>query len=506
MTSTAPSAAPATAATDSRRPVLFAIMLTVGLVALDSTIVATAIPSIVRDLGGFSQFPWLFSIYLLTQAVAVPLYGKFADVIGRRPVLFVGIAIFVLGSLLCGVAWSMTTLIVFRGLQGIGAAAVIPISTTMIGDMYSLEERARIQGYTASVWGAAAILGPTLGGFFAQYLTWRWIFFINLPLGAAAVWMLARHFAERVERREHVIDVWGAATLTVGCSLLILGLLEGGVSWSWMSGASLAVFALAILLLAGFVLIERRVAEPVLPLWIFGRRTLLAGNLAAVAVGAITIGLSSYVPTYVQGIKGTGAVVAGFTLAAMTVGWPLAAARAGSLYMRIGFRDTALIGSVFVVLGTLLFALLRPGSGLWHVAMASFVVGLGLGFASTSVIVAVQSVVGWDRRGVVTATNMFSRSIGSALGVAVLGAIANSTLAAHFRHPPAALAGRLPRSVDTTSLVLGGNTHAPPAVQSFIRTGLYDGTHRIFWALVVVAVLGAVFQAVMPRQTSELTF
>lgn len=506
MTSTERETASSAGKADGRKSVLFALMLTVGLVALDSTIVATAIPSIVRDIGGFSEFPWLFSIYLLTQAVAVPLYGKFADVIGRKPVLFVGISLFVVGSLLCGVAWSMTTLIVFRGVQGLGAGAVIPISTTIIGDMYSLEERGRIQGYTASVWGAAAVLGPTLGGLFSEYFTWRWIFFINLPLGAAAVWMLARHFPESVARRRHVIDVGGAVTLTVGCSLLILGLLEGGVSWAWLSGRSYLSFTVAAALLLAFLAIERRVAEPVLPLWVFRRRVLLAGSLASAMIGALTIGLSSYVPTYVQGIKGTGAVVAGFTLAAMTIGWPLAASRAGAVYMRIGFRDTALIGSVFIVAGAVLFALLRPASSLWHVALASFVVGLGLGFAATATVVSAQSVVGWDRRGVVTATNMFSRSLGSAVGVAVLGAIANSTLAAHLRHPPAALAGRLPHSVDTTSLVLGGHGREPAAVQAFIRTGLYDGTHRIFLALVVVALLGAAFQALMPRRTTELTF
>ena len=183
-----------------RGPVLIALMLSVALVALDSTIIATAVPSIVRQLGGFNQFPWLFSIYLLTQAVTVPLYGKFADLRGRRPVLFFGIGVFLLGSVLCGVAWSMPTLIAFRGLQGIGAGAVLPMTTTIVGDQYSVAERAKVQGYIASVWGIASVVGPTLGGLFAQYLTWRWIFFVNLPIGALAVWMLARHFSEQVTR------------------------------------------------------------------------------------------------------------------------------------------------------------------------------------------------------------------------------------------------------------------------------------------------------------------
>src|SRR3954452_9082890 len=235
-----------------RGPVLLALMLSNGLVALDSTITAPAVPSVVSDLGGFSQFPWLFSIYLLTQAVTVPLYGKFADVVGRRPIMFFGIGVFLLGSVLCGVAWSMPALIAFRAVQGIGAGAVQPMSMTMVGDMYTVEERARVQGYLASVWGIAAVVGPTLGGLFSQYLSWRWIFFVNIPLGAVAAWMLARTFQERVARRTHRIDYAGAVLLTGGCSLVILGLLEGGVSWAWESAPGLSVFVVGTAMLVGF--------------------------------------------------------------------------------------------------------------------------------------------------------------------------------------------------------------------------------------------------------------
>ena len=312
-----------------RGPVLIGLMLSTALVALDATIIATAVPSIVRDLGGFSQFPWLFSIYLLAQAVLVPIYGKLADVVGRRPVLFFGIGVFVLGSLLCGLAWSMPTLIAARAVQGIGAGAILPMTVTVVGDLYSVEERARVQGYVASVWGISSVVGPTLGGLFAEYLSWRWIFFINLPLGALAAWMLARAFRESVERHPHQMDVLGAVLLTTGFSLLILGLLEGGVAWDWTSPVSLAVFAGAAVALVLMVLVERRAAEPVLPLWVFSRRVLLGGNLASVSVGVVLIGLVSYVPTYVQGVLGTGALVAGFALAAMTLGWPIAAALSG---------------------------------------------------------------------------------------------------------------------------------------------------------------------------------
>ncbi|MCW2881668.1 MAG: major facilitator superfamily transporter [Sphaerisporangium sp.] len=488
-----------------RGPVLGAIMLCTGLVALDSTIIATAVPSVVRDLGGFSQFPWLFSIYLLTQAVTVPLYGKFADIFGRKPVMFFGIAVFLLGSVLCGVAWSMPALIVFRALQGIGAGAVQPMSITMVGDLYSVEERARVQGYVASVWGISAVIGPTLGGLFSEYVSWRWIFFINLPLGAIAAWTLARRFKERVTRSSHHIDYIGAALLTAGSSLLILGLLEGGVAWGWGSVPSLAIFGAGLVMVIAFLLVERRAAEPILPLWVFRHRTLTGGNLVGLGVGALMIGLSSYVPTYAQGVLGTGALVAGFALAALTVGWPMAATLSGRLYMRIGFRDTALIGSALVVGGAVLVALLSQQAQVWQVAGACFIVGAGLGLSSSPTMVAIQSVVGWERRGVVTATNMFCRSIGSAVGAAVFGAISNATLADRFAHPPASVAGRLPNSVDATSLVLGGQG-GDSAAASFVRKALYDATHHVFLALVVVAVLSVGAMLLMPRHTEELTF
>src|SRR3954452_17410555 len=201
-------------------------MLSMGLAALDATIVATAIPSIVGSLGGFAHFRWLFSIYLLTQSVSVPIYGRLSDLFGRKPVLFFGIGVFLLGSALCGAAWNMLTLIIFRGVQGIGAGAIIPMVTTIVGDVYTLEERGKIQGYISSVWGIASVVGPLLGGLFAQYASWRWIFYLNLPLGAAAVIMLQRHLREDVVRRAHRIDYEGAAVLTAGLSLAILGLLE----------------------------------------------------------------------------------------------------------------------------------------------------------------------------------------------------------------------------------------------------------------------------------------
>jgi EmrB/QacA subfamily drug resistance transporter len=412
-----------------RGPILLAVMLSIGLVAIDSTILATAVPAVVDDLGGFTSFPWLFSIYLLAQAVSVPIYGKVADLYGRKPVMLLGIALFVVGSLLCGVAWSMPALIFFRLVQGLGAGAVQPMGMTIVGDIYSMAERAKVQGYIASVWAMASVVGPTLGGVFADYLSWRWIFFVNLPLGIAAGWVLWRRFDETVERRKHSIDYLGAVLLAAGGSLLLLGLLEGGVRWEWGSASGIAIFVAAAALIGAFVAVEARTPEPVLPLWIFRRRVLNASNSGSFVVGVLMLGLTSYVPLYAQGVLGHGALVAGLTLAAMTIGWPIAAATSGRFYLTIGFRKTVLMGALFVIVGAALLLPVSADSGLWQLALPCFVMGIGFGYVASPGVVVAQSSVGWQHRGVATGTNMFARSMGSAVGVAVFGAIVNTRVA-----------------------------------------------------------------------------
>ena len=500
MTSTAADQA-AVGFRSERGPVLIALMLSTALVALDATIIATAVPSVVRDLGGFSQFPWLFSTYLLAQAVSVPIYGKVADAVGRKPVILAGIGLFLLGSVLCGIAWSLPALIAFRAVQGLGAGAVQPIALTMVGDMYSLQERARVQGYLASVWGIASVVGPTLGGVFSEYISWRWIFFVNIPIGLLAAWMLVRKFTEPLERRQHTVDYAGAALLTLGCSLVILALLEGGQAWPWTSAPGIVVPLAGVLLLAAFVRVEQRAVEPVLPLWVLTRPMLLGGSLVSLCVGAVLIGLSSYVPTYVQGVLGTGPLVAGFALAALTIGWPIAAALSGRVYLRIGFRDTALIGGAVVVAGSVGALWLGRDSSVWSVAGACFVIGIGMGLAASPTLVAVQSVVGWQERGVVTSTNLFSRSIGSAVGVAVFGAIANATLTDRLSAAPPALRSSLPDGADAAASVLGTGDGHSAAVKTVVRAALSDATHHVFIALLVTAGLMVAALLLMPRRT-----
>ena len=409
-----------------RGPILIALMLSTGLVAIDSTIVATAVPSIVHDIGGFSSFPWLFSAYLLAQAVSVPIYGKLSDMAGRKPIILTGIGLFLLGSVLCGVAWSMPSLIAFRALQGLGAGAVLPVSITIAGDIYSLEERAKVQGYLASVWAISSVVGPSLGGVFSALGIWRGIFLVNVPLCLLAGWMLVRTLHENVERARHKVDYAGAVLLAGSLGLLILGALQGGQAWAWDSPVSYGIFIVGALLLAAFLLVERRAAEPVLPSWVVSRRLLATTALVSFGVGAVMIGLTSYVPTFLEGALSSSPLVAGLALAALTLGWPLSASQAGKFYLRIGFKATALIGVAIAVAGLLILSLTAGAPNVVLIALSCFVVGLGLGLLATPTLISAQSSVPWHERGVVTSTNMFARSIGSALGVAVFGAVANS--------------------------------------------------------------------------------
>jgi EmrB/QacA subfamily drug resistance transporter len=456
-----------------RGPVLLSLMLATALVAIDSTIIATAVPSIVGSFGGFAQFPWLFSVYLLAQAVTVPIYGKLADLFGRKPVLLFGIATFLAGSVMSGFAWNMSVLIAFRAVQGLGAGAIQPMSLTIVGDIYTVEERAKVQGYIASVWGLSSVIGPTLGGVFSEYVSWRWIFFVNVPVCIAAAWMIRSRFHEDVRRGRPRIDYLGACLVTGGLTLAVLGLLEGGQAWAWDSAVSVVVLGAGALALVAFGVVESRVAEPVMPLWVFRRRLLVTASLVSFGVGAILIGLSSYVPTFVQDILGTGPVIAGFALAALTMGWPIAGSQSGRLYLRIGVRSCALIGAVLVLVGTGLLLLLDEASPVLQVAATCFVIGLGMGLVASPTLIAAQSTVEWKERGVVTGTNLFCRSMGSAIGVAIFGAVANGTLG---------------------TAASGGSVR--PAQLPRLDTAV----HHVFWAIVVVAVLMALMVVVMPQQ------
>ncbi len=471
-----------------RRWILGALMLTMFLAAMDSTIIATAVPQIAADLGGFAWIGWVFSIYLLLQMVCIPIYGKLADLHGRKPILVFGTSVFLLGSACCALAWNMPSLIVFRGLQGLGAGAIMATVATLVGDLFTVRERAAIQGWLSSVWGVAAIVGPTLGGAFVEYASWRWIFLINLPLGAVALVLVTRFLHEQVERREHRIDFTGAALILLGTGALFFGLLEGGQAWPWRSWQSLTSLGLAMALLFAAWRVERHAAEPTMPSWLWRRRNLALSNLAMVGLGVVLMAPNTYLPTFGQSALGLDAIAAGLLLATISLGWPLASSWSGRLYLGIGFRDTALIGAVLALLATLAFTWLPEPQSVPVLVAVHALLGAGFGLMSTPLLVALQSAVGWNERGVVTSANMFSRYLGMSLGAVLVGAIFNHAMREALSKAPGTVGSRWPSDLDAVIRAVH-DPATPHAVSGYLREAMVAATVHVYAGVAIAALL-----------------
>ncbi|MFD3664378.1 MFS transporter [Streptomyces sp. NPDC058659] len=427
------SPAPRTAA--RRGPVVAALMLGMGLAAIDGTIVSTAVPQIVGDLGGLAVFSWLFSGYLLAVTVTLPVYGKLSDTFGRKPVLIAGIVLFLIGSLLCAAAWSMASLIAFRVVQGLGGGALQGTVQTIAADLYPLKERPKIQARLSSVWAASSVAGPAVGGLLAGYADWRWIFLINLPVGLVALWLVTRHLIEpqRTTPRERPrIDWAGALAVFATGALLITALVQGGVAWPWLSAPSLGLLGGAAALGALTVVIERRAAEPIIPGWVWRRRTIAAVNLSLGALGLLMVAPTVFLPTYAQSVLGLGPIAAGFVLSSWTLSWPVTAALSNRVYNRIGFRATAVLGISGALLLLLAFPFLPFPGEPWQPALLMFLLGGTLGLFQLPLIVGVQSTVPYEERGTTTASVLFCRQIGQTVGAALFGAVANGVLAARL--------------------------------------------------------------------------
>ncbi len=474
--------------------VVAGLMLTTFLAALDGSIVSTAMPTITGQLGGFNLYSWVFSIYLLTSTVTVPIYGKLADLFGRKRVLLVGIGLFLLGSALCGYSQDMLQLVLFRGLQGIGGGAILPVAVTILGDLFPLEQRAKIQGFTGSVWGISAIIGPTLGGFIVDNTSWRWIFYLNLPIGLLAVMTIVFFFHERTVTRNHRIDFAGAFFLTLGTSALLLGLTSGGRDWDWLSPQSVLVFVLAIVGLVAFVMVERVAGEPMLPLSLFENRMIRVSGIAGLLIGGVMIGIVTYVPLFVQGVLGTSATIAGGVLATMSIGWPVAGAYAGRLILRWGYRLTALLGGAILLLSVIMMLVIDRQTSPFYIAFCSLLSGFGLGFSTTSFVVGIQNEVTWERRGVATASNLFLRSLGSTIWVAGLGSILINILVSQT--------GNLSKNpLDLVNSILNpvAGKQIDPASRLAVQSGLEQAFHWVILVEVLSAVAALIVIFQMPR-------
>jgi EmrB/QacA subfamily drug resistance transporter len=408
--------------TPAARPfVVASIMLASFMAAIEGTIVATAMPSIVGQLGGFRYYSWVFSAFLLAQSTTTVIYGKLSDLFGRKPTLIVGIVLLLIGSLLCGLAWSMTSLVAFRLLQGLGAGAIFPITSTVIGDLYKLEERGRVQGMMASVWGISAVLGPLAGGLIVDHFSWAWIFWINLPIGVLAITGLAMFLHEAVETHRARIDYLGSFLFCASIGSLLLLLTETN-STPWVMMALAAFFVATG---AAFLVHERRAPEPIVSIELWARRLVATSNVATLFAGMALIGLTTVLPIYVQGVLGRTPLVAGFTLTALVIGWPLAVVVSGRLYRGLGIRPTLRVGGALLPAGTAFLLFLTPQSSPVIAGGGAFLMGAGMGLLSITTIAVVRDSVEWSMRGSATASIIFARSLGSTIGATAAGTLLN---------------------------------------------------------------------------------
>lgn len=483
--------------------VLTSVILAMFMAAIEGTIVSTAMPSIVADLGGFRLYSWVFSAYLLMQAVTILIYGKLSDLFGRKPVFTFGVGLFMIGSILCGFAESMFMLIVFRLIQGLGAGAVMPIATTIVGDMYTMEERAKIQGYLASVWGISAILGPALGGFIVLYWDWAYVFWLNVPLGILAILGTNLFLHEDVEKKKHEIDYIGAFLIFVAVSSLMIALIQGGVTLPWTSWQIIGLISLFAVSFILFIYQEKRASEPTMPLGIWNDRLITLANLASLTTGAILFGISSFLPAYVQGVMEESPLVAGFTLTTMSIGWPIASTLAGRLIITLGFRTVALGGGIALVIGSIFFMTLEPSKGPLWAGIGSFIIGVGMGLSTTTFIVSIQSSVDWKKRGVATASNMFMRILGSAIGASLLGGILNNRLHSYLQANNANIDDSL--SIDAANILLEKTQREklPPETLSILQEGLTFSMDSVYLGVFILAVMSFILIAFLPKKDSQ---
>jgi EmrB/QacA subfamily drug resistance transporter len=473
-----------------RRLVLAACLIATFMAAVESTIVATIIPTIVSDLGGFNLFTWVFSVYLLTQAVSIPVYGRLADLYGRKPVFFFGVGVFLAGTILCGAAWSMVSLVCFRALQGCGAGAIQPIAATILGDIYTPAERGRIQGLVSSVFGVSAVIGPSLGAFLVQQIGWRSVFWVNVPIGFAAIAMIALFLRESVNRRSHRIDWAGSLLLFVSFGCLMLALVQGGSLGSAALTGLIAVGVAALLMLYWH---ERRTPEPMLPLELWRMPVIVVGSLGNLTSGAMMMGVSAFLPTFIQGAMGRAPVVGGLVLGAMSVSWALASLLAGRIMIRTSYRVVAVAGGAALSIGCAMLAALTPADGPLWASVDSLVIGIGMGFCSTVFIVSIQASVPWRQRGAATSSSLFMRFVGQSAGAAMCGAVLNASM---LRRDPGAL-HTVERLLDPpTRLAMG------PAELSHLTEVMAGALQNAYLLATGFAVLTLLIACAMPARLS----
>jgi len=458
-----------------RRLIFGALLLVLFIASLDQTIVATALPTIVGDLGGLQHLSWVVTAYLLASTVVAPLYGKLGDLYGRKHVLQAALALFLLGSALCGLSQSMTELIAFRAVQGLGGGGLIVVAMAVVGDLVAPRERGRYQGLFGGVFGVATVAGPLLGGSFVDNLSWRWIFYINLPLGAIAMAVIASAFQSRPTTERHAIDFLGTIVLAAGLSGVILYTSLGGTTYAWDAPAMLAAIIGGAALLALFPFVEARAAEPILPPELFRNATFRTTSAIGFVVGFALFGSVTFVPLYLQVVRGHTATQSGLLMTPMMLGLLVTGIASGLLISRYGrYRPFPIIGTALAAAALFLLARLDVSTPTWNAAVYLLILGLGLGLVMQVLVLAAQNAVDQRLLGVATSGASLARQIGGSVGVSVFGAIFTNRLGQELAH-------RLPRGVRVpahTSPTLV--RHLPPVIHEVYVAAYAAALHPVF--------------------------
>ena len=483
------------------RVIFGALILVFLLASLDQTIVSTALPTIVGDFGGLQHLSWVVTAYLLASTVSGPLYGKFGDLYGRKVVLQTAIVIFLVGSALCGVSQNMAELIAFRALQGLGAGGLIVTAIAVIGDVIPPRDRGRYQGIFGGVFGASTIIGPLLGGFFVDNLSWRWIFYINLPIGAVAFIVIGAVFRVRPAPKQHTVDYLGAALLAGGLSAIVLFTSLGGTTWAWGSSQIVALIVIGVVAIAAFVYVESRVPEPILPLSLFRNRTFAVTSAVGFIVGLALFGAVTYLPLYLQIAKGVSPTRSGLQLTPLMLGLLVTSVVSGQLISRWGkYRIFPIIGTAVITVGMILLSRLGVSTSLWMAALAMVVLGLGLGMVMQVLVLAVQNAVDYKFLGVATSGSTMFRSIGGSIGVSLFGAIFANRLHTELAH-------RFGQNVHLPVATAPAAIRAlPPAVRNSYAHALTAALSPVFFVAALISSVAFVLALLLPdvplRQTS----
>jgi EmrB/QacA subfamily drug resistance transporter len=488
--------------------VLIGLMAGMMLAALDQSIVGTALPRIVSELGGLDQLSWVVTAYLLTSTAVTPLWGKLSDLYGRRLTFQAAIVIFLVGSALCGLSQDMAQLIGFRALQGVGGGGLMAIAFATIGDVIPPRERGRYQGYFGAVFGLASVAGPLLGGWFTDGPGWRWIFYVNLPVGLAALVVTSLALKLRHVRRDHVIDWLGAATIVGSVSSLLLYLDWAGRDLGWFAPPSLALLATAIGLAALFVRIEARAAEPIIPLRLFGNRVFAVGNLYGFFAGMAMFGAIVFLPLYLQAVQGMSPTASGLAMLPAVIGIFFTSILSGQLITRTGrYKVYPVLGAAIIVVGLLLLGRIGVDTPYWQAAVGMFAFGAGLGLTMQTITTAIQNAVPWRDLGVATGATTFFRQMGGTIGAAVFGVILANRLASHlaerFAGVPGTAAGVPGGGVDVNNIE--AIQSLPEPIKGMVLSAFSQSLNEVFLAGIPVALAAfaiALFLPEIPLRTA----